>query len=136
VQGVGRVWISASQARQYGGFRHAPFTEEMRNILRQIKGILHQVYPKSIEDWENGFRKDSQPEHEIAIWLHIASIYEQFVKERKTTLAERRDIFKVLVNCSISSKDTVFEVLQLDTISREEAVRVVEAYFAGGSSAE
>jgi hypothetical protein len=33
------------------------------------------------------------------------------------------------VNCSISSKDTVFEVMQLEAIPREEAERVVDAYF-------
>ena len=129
VKGVGRVWISASQARQFAGFRHGPFSEEVRDILRNIKSILDEVYPKSIEEWENGFRKDSQPEQEIAIWLNIASIYQQFTADKPLSFAERRDIFRVLVNCSISSKDTVFEVLQLEVIPREEAERVVDAYF-------
>jgi hypothetical protein len=136
VQGVGRVWISASQARQFAGFRHEPFSKDVREILRHIKGILDEVYPKSFEDWENGFRKDTNPEHEIALWLHITSIYEEFTNDGARTIEERRDIFKVLVSCSISSKDTVFEILRLEAIPKEEAERVVEAYFSGGSSAE
>ncbi|MGZ8899833.1 MAG: hypothetical protein ACXW3Z_07040 [Limisphaerales bacterium] len=129
VQGVGRVWIEASQAREFKGYRHGPFQEVLRNAIRTIKDALDEVYPRSFDDWEDGFRKDTNPEYEIALWLHIASTYEQLTDGTTTTFAERRDIFKVLVNCSISSKDTVFEVLKLDTISKEKARRVVDAYF-------
>jgi hypothetical protein len=82
-----------------------------------------------LKSGKNGFRKDSQPERKIAIWLHIASIYEQFTTDKPLSFAKRRDIFRVLVNCSISSKDTVFEVLQLEALSKREAEVVVDAYF-------
>lgn len=82
VVGVGRVWISADEISLAGKVKHPPFNEEKRQKLRQMKAALDEVYPKTIEELEETFRKDSDPDQEIAIWLHIASVYQQSTAEK------------------------------------------------------
>src|SRR5687768_10453326 len=68
VQGIGTVYISAGQAVKLQGFRHPPMPE-MRENFAKIKASLDEVFPMSLEQWENGFRRDTNPEREIAFWL-------------------------------------------------------------------
>jgi hypothetical protein len=129
VQGIGRVWIDPSKTKEIPGFRHRPLSEEARHLIRTIKSSLDEVYPKSLTEWEDGFRKDSNPEYEIALWLHIASVFERFTQNRSLSFSERHEYFKVLVTCSLSSKEHVFEVLQLHHLPKQEAEKVVAAYY-------
>lgn len=129
VTGVGRVWIAASQIKDDGPYRHPPFTETTRQYLRQIKSSLDEVRPMTLEEWEDGFRRDVHAEREIAIWLHIASTYRRCTEDRAMSPEQRRDYFKVVVACSVSSRERVFEIIQLSAISREQALQAVEFFY-------
>ena len=68
VEGVGLVWINSAQLKlDEGEYRHPPFSEEVRDILRQLKASLDEVIPRTVEQWEDGFRKDIHAEREIAL---------------------------------------------------------------------
>lgn len=66
----GSVWVEAARL-QKSPDRHPPFPEQGRDYLRQIKAALDEVYPLTLEAWEDGFRRDHNAEREIATWLHI-----------------------------------------------------------------
>jgi len=124
VQGIGRVWVAASQLRDEGPYRHPPLTEDIRQYLRRIKESLDEVYPQTLEEWEDGFRKDLHAEREIAIWLHIASTYQRCTAARPLTLHQRRDYFDVIAACSSTPREHIFEVVRLRALSRKEAVEL------------
>jgi hypothetical protein len=130
VVGVGRVWISADEISLAGKVKHPPFNEEKRQKLRQMKAALDEVYPKTIEELEEAFRKDSDPDQEIAIWLHIASVYQQSTAGKKLTLPQRKECLMLILACSRSPREHVFEIFQPKAITRQEAERVVELYFS------
>src|SRR3954469_16250683 len=67
VQGVGRVWISSSQGRPSDKQREK-LPPELLERVQKIKATLDEVYPKTIEFWEDGFCRDAHPDQEIAIW--------------------------------------------------------------------
>ena len=48
VEGVGRVWISDKDISG-GKLKHAPFNEEKRQQFRQLKSVLDEVYPKTLD---------------------------------------------------------------------------------------
>jgi hypothetical protein len=128
VVGVGRVWISADEISLAGKIKHTPFNEEKRQMFRQLKSVLDEVYLKTIEAWEETFRKDSDPEQEIAIWLHIASTYQQSTAGKKLTLPQRKEYLMTILSCSRSPREHIFEIFQPKVISRQEAERVIELY--------
>jgi len=70
------VWIDPTRLAP-GQYKHQPFGPEVRDLFARLKVALDEVYPRMIEEWEDGFRHDQNPEKEIAIWLHIAEVYQR-----------------------------------------------------------
>ena len=130
VEGVGRVWIYPPDGIKLGPLRHPPFSEEVRQSLRQIQDGLQDVYPQTLEAWELGFRRDADPAEEIAIWLHITSVYERSTRGLNLSPQERRNYFRVVLACANSSQDNVLNVIDLSSISRSEAERVISMYYS------
>ncbi|WP_441241018.1 toll/interleukin-1 receptor domain-containing protein [Tardiphaga sp. 768_D3_N2_1] len=55
--------------------RHAKLSSELTSRIRLIRAALLEVKPTSMAAWVDGFRRDTTPETEVAIWERIASIY-------------------------------------------------------------
>jgi hypothetical protein len=55
--------------------RHAKLSSELTSRVRLIRAALLDVYPMSMAAWIDGFRRDTTPESEIAIWERISSVY-------------------------------------------------------------
>ena len=130
VKGVGRVWISADDISLKGKAKHVQINEGIRQKIHQLKSALDEVYPKTIEAWEETFRKESDPEYEMAIWLHMASVYRQSTSGKKLTLPQRKEYLFLVLSCSQSPQQHIFQVFQPKTISRQEAERVVELFYS------
>ena len=124
----GEFWVDASKLKP-GAYRHPPFSEEVRGILGNIEETLREVYPLTLEQWEDGFRRDANAEREIAFWLHLSQVYSQTVGERPFSLKYKQDIFRVLVSCLNNPKDKVLTVVALQVMSRQEAEDVMGAFY-------
>jgi hypothetical protein len=129
VQGVGRVWISSSQVR--------PSVKQCENLapellerVQKLKASLDEVYPQTIEFWEDGFCRDAHPDKEIAIWEHMAFVYES-AKDLGKTQEARRELFRLILACSSSNERDVLQVLSIQNISRTTAKEVIHRYFHG-----
>ncbi|WP_271499863.1 toll/interleukin-1 receptor domain-containing protein [Bradyrhizobium sp. CCBAU 11357] len=55
--------------------RHAKLSTELTSRIRLIRAALLDVYPMSMNEWIDGFRRDTNPETEVAVWERIASVY-------------------------------------------------------------
>jgi len=139
IDGVeGDVWVDGAQL-PLNSHQHPPFDEEIRDLLRQIQAALDEVYPMSLEGWEDGFRRDHSPEREIAYWLHLAQVYARLTAPDDplgATFERRQDVFTILTRCGIAPRERVLTVTDLETLSREEAKRVVDAFFEAGEPAQ
>ena len=69
-----------------------------RPYLVKLKAAFDEHYPRTIEEWEDGFCRDLHPEQEIAIWLVMVEKYERALKRRTFTPAERNDIFRMVLS--------------------------------------
>ena len=126
------VWISPDQLQQ-GKVKNPPFDEEVRSLLEIIRETFHEHRPASLEEWEDGFRRDSNPEQEIAIWLHAASVYKVFAIESPAA-EKRQEIYRVIVSCMTTSPDNVQNVLTMNILSRAEVAMIADHFF--GNSAK
>ena len=131
VEGVGRVWIEAAKLKRTATFRHPPFSDEARAFLSaNIRDKLNEVFPMTLEQWEEGFRRDANPEREIALWFHVARVYEHCLKEFYLDAHQRKELFNVLASCMSSPRGSVFTVTQpLEQITKEQADRAIALYF-------
>jgi hypothetical protein len=80
-------------------YRHGPFGPEVRARLQELHDTLCEVHPLTLDEWEDGFRRDTTPEREIALWLHFAQAYRRVTTQRlrKLQLAHKQVIFHVLL---------------------------------------
>lgn len=126
------VWALPEQLRE-SEVKHAEFDEGIRDYIRQIQTAFAEQRPLSFEEWEEGFRRDTNPEREIALWSHAAEVYTAFT-DSELSAARRRDVYRCIVTCLTTGPDTVWHVLRPEVLSREEAEKIVKRFF--GKSAE
>lgn len=128
VEGQGSVWVKASQIKK-APIRHKPFTNSVRKELRLIEQALKEVYPRSLAEWEDGFRRDENPTREIALWKRIVSVYQAAIAGVGFTKAQRVECFGIIVRCTTTPADKVLEVTALSALSREQAQAIIGRYF-------
>ncbi len=129
VEGIeGVVWVHPSSIKQ-DNYKHPPFPEEIQQYLKKIKNDLDEVYPNSLEDWEDSFRKDSHPAQEIALWCHIGEVYQKLTSGKKLSVNQKMDYFRILVTCTTSTRKHIFEILQLQCLSRREAEKAIALFY-------
>ena len=128
VEGVrGVVWVSPDQFAE-GPIQYEPFDDDVRDFIRRIQSAFAEHRDLSLEEWEDGFRRDSQPEHEIALWSHAADVYTAF-SEHESSPERRGDVYRCVVACLVASPDSVWDVLELQVIDRSEAERIVDRFY-------
>jgi hypothetical protein len=122
----GVVWIDPSQLKQ-AEFRHPPFEGTRRENVVRIQSAFPDVYEKPFEFWEEGFRRDTNPDREIAIWMHIAEVYRKHSGGRP--LEYRNELFSLLTTCSTADPQSIHSVFEPQTLNREAVESVCEDFF-------
>lgn len=132
VQGIDElVWALPDQLTP-GEIKHPEFNDDIREYIRLIQEAFAEHRPLSVEEWEDGFRRDADPEQEIALWLHAAEIYTVFATGEPDA-GRRQDVYRCIVACLTTGPDTVWQVLRPEALSRSEAEQVVNQYFGKGA---
>src|SRR4051812_14453083 len=105
--------------------RHPPFSEDVRQVLRLIQDTFKVVRPLSLEEWEDGFRRDTHPEKEIGIWANMAGAFRHFTEGRDLDADQQRDIFAVILACWNNGPDNVLATVNCRTLSRNRIKAMV-----------
>ena len=128
LQGSNEVVWALPEQLHHGEVKHPEFDEGIRDYIRQIQTAFAEQRPLSFEEWEEGFRRDANPEREIAIWSHAADIYTAFTAAEPSA-DRRRDVYRCIVTCLTTGPDAVWKVLRPEVLSRAEAEDVVNRFF-------
>lgn len=130
VEGVeGIVWILCEQVHE-GPIRHPPFDEEVRTYIRDIQAAFAEHRELSVDEWEEGFRRDGNPEREIAGFSYAADVYQLFTKDDQDA-TRRADVYRLLIACMTTSPESVWHVVKLNALARPEAERIVRRFYGG-----
>ncbi|VTR94543.1 Uncharacterized protein OS=Pedosphaera parvula (strain Ellin514) GN=Cflav_PD1614 PE=4 SV=1 [Gemmata massiliana] len=121
------VWVLAEQVEP-GDIKHGEFDEGVRDFIRSIQAAFTEPHPLSFEEWEDGFRRDANPEQEIARWWHAANVYTAFTAEEPDA-ARRYDVYRCVITCLANDRSAVWYVLRPEALRRAEAERVVDRFF-------
>lgn len=84
-----------------GPIRHKNLHPLYVNSIRLIRASLFDVYPKSLEFWLDGFKRDLNPEREIAIWERIATVYLEYSSLQELSIEQKHAAFSVIVLLSM-----------------------------------
>lgn len=122
------VWVNSEELK-LNTYQNPPFPQEIREHFHYLKGVLDDVYPNSIDEWEDLFRRDKNWERELSIWLRIARVYDRRANGRGVDMGRKMDIYKILLTCTMSPRHLVVSVVGLDVLTKQEAAAIVDEFF-------
>ena len=122
-------WVNRSDL-QLGDIKHSSFVGDRSLKVLQIQNELSEVYSMTYEDWELGFRRDTNPDSEISIWLNLCAFYNEFSLQLQSK-EERQELFQILNCCLCSIPDFVLKQVKLNRLDTIFATEVVTTYFQG-----
>jgi hypothetical protein len=102
-----------------GPIRHPVLPDSFVDRIMAFKAILSDVDPTSLETAIDNFKRDTQPEQELAIWERIANTYQLFLSRNPMgDPVIKKEIFAVLIGASMGSEDwSNIEKLNSDQIN-------------------
>jgi hypothetical protein len=139
IGGVGEVWVDSRSPliSDDGPVWHPPLGEEVRETLRRLQATFRDVFPRTLEEWENGFRQELLLEQELAAWVVIADAFEHFTAGRALSYEEWRDTFQVILTAVSNGRDHVVAAVAPVTLAREQIEEILDFVFldTGGNEA-
>jgi hypothetical protein len=90
------VWVKADDL-QPNEYQHPPFSDEVRALIRTLMANLRGVYDLTLEAWEDGFRRDANPNREIAIWLVHAERLRAILDAESFSDEDARQLFRLMM---------------------------------------
>src|SRR6266446_6728011 len=77
----GKVFIATDGLQLGSRYRHLPFDTALKKLMRQFSQTFREVFPRTPEQWEEGFRKDMHPDREIECWTKIGDAFNFFTRD-------------------------------------------------------
>src|SRR5258706_15891283 len=93
IEGQADAVYAESAEFKFGQKQHAPLSTELRALIVTLAADLADVYPQSLEQWEDGFRRDRDAEREIAGWIQLSAILKIMAERFASGPSERKECF-------------------------------------------
>ena len=118
-----RKKIPLSQIRP-GPIRHVTLPSELIKRVMAYKKILGDADPAPVERSIENFKRDLNPEKEVAIWERIAHVFRTFTIEHNITdAARRRHVLRALLMISMGD-----DVPASDMLTQEQAAELNNSF--------
>jgi hypothetical protein len=95
-----------------------------------MEAVFAEVDPSSHEVWIDGFKRDLNPEREIAIWEAMAAAYQTFTNRHTLDLACRKEAFGLLLTRSGADEEATLSKQKLQHLTPAQAQELVRLYSA------
>ena len=111
---------------QQGPYRRGPYSPEDRETyLVPLEQTFREVYPKTLDEWEDAFRRDMNLS--IGTWHWMARAYRELTSRQPRQLDQKQDIFQVIVaylNCN-RRRDRVLSTASVGALTRKEVLDII-----------
>jgi hypothetical protein len=102
--------------------------------IRTLKSILDEVYPKSFDDWVEGFELDGNPEKELLIWECMALTYSTFVEGRTLSVEAKKEAINVILQFSLGRTEEYILNSKRKVLHKVEVIGLVDCYRAAAET--
>ncbi len=101
-------FIDPSQIRQ-GPIRHESLDPILLEQIRTIYDVLGQFFNQTLEQFELGFMRDTNPEHEVVIWSAIMVVWmeyhEKYLDDVIMSDADEKKLIAAIISISAGVDD-------------------------------
>ncbi len=125
----GLFWVDPAQMKQEK-YQHGDLGAGALAALAVLESQLREVHPLSVEQWQDRFRREADPEREIASWERIAETYTREASSPALNLNQKRDIFQVIIACANGDRKNALSGVTLNALAKTTASQIVERFFA------
>ncbi|MCM3902186.1 MAG: hypothetical protein ND866_10810 [Pyrinomonadaceae bacterium] len=103
-------------------------SDEQLRRTKKLHETFAEVDSSSLEKWIDNFKRDANPDSEIAIWERVAKAYTSYCSRRQLTLEAKGDVFQALVLRSLTSDEEAIKTLKFKVLSADEARKIMREY--------
>ena len=108
---------------------HEELPEDLMNRIVKFHGMLKEVNDTPLDKTIENFKRDQNPENEIAIWEHISNCYIGAINDHKVnSIDEKKEIYGLFLYRSMMPKESVLAQMKLTTLSRSKAIELLDSY--------
>jgi hypothetical protein len=113
--------IPISQLKQ-SPIRHEQLPPALTSRINRLRITLADVYSQSMNEWMDGFRRDTHPESEVEWWESLAQCYLQYTNAKDLSDNQKKAAFRILFSLAMGNelKDVEPGFSQLPPGAREE----------------
>jgi hypothetical protein len=121
----GEYWVEGAKLKKSPPQKFE-FGPEFIEVFEFLSETLSEVYPQTVEEWADGFRRDSNPKQEIAIWESIANAFLHFTNDPQISLEERKEIFTVIFLAHTNGPENVLHTFTPAILSKQQVRRILD----------
>lgn len=103
-------------------------SDEQLARVRALQSIFVEVDGQSVDQWVDNFKRDLNPDRELAIWEKMAGAYTSYCTKRDLPVESKKEVYKVVLLRSMASEDDVLKRLELKILSKDDAVEITKGF--------
>jgi|GEM_PF-3498916 len=109
-------------------------TADFVSRVKTVKSLVDEVFPKSIEDWLEGFELDRSAERELLVWECMAYTYAAFIEGRDLSLEQKKEALNVVLNCSLGRSEAAVLSQSHKHLGPTDTKEIFDRYFSTAES--
>lgn len=107
---------------------HDSLTAEQIIEITKIHTAFAEVNSSSLEETITNFKRDQNPDSEIAVWQSMASAYERFTLHKELSAAKKNHAFDVVLLRSMMTEVEVTERMKSSSLTTDELKEILSYY--------
>ncbi|MEJ1237223.1 hypothetical protein WBG78_03780 [Chryseolinea sp. T2] len=112
-----------------GASSHNALTDDQLEKVKRIHFAFDEVAKITLTETIDKFKRYSEPDREIAIWLTMATAYERFaINKHVEEYDKKKEAFELLILRSKASEKEVLEKHHFEYLSNEEVQEIFDYY--------
>ena len=126
-QGPNIQWVPSDSLKP-GPIKHEELSPNHIERIHKLRDTLAEVDHSPIEKWVDNFRRDANPDEELAVWEIIADTYAHYCSQKQLSLSAKEDVFQLLLLRSMTSEQEVLNHVELKVLTVDEAKEVLKGF--------
>jgi hypothetical protein len=121
----------ATQDLELNEIVHDSLTSQQIKDIERIQKVFSEVNPSSLEETIENFKRDQNPDNEIAIWLKMADAYGRFTLSKGQGIEHNKksEAYQLILLRSMMTETEVLDKVQIKYLTEDE-VKEVFSYYA------
>ncbi|MBO0857830.1 MAG: hypothetical protein J2P21_05125 [Chloracidobacterium sp.] len=111
-----------------GSIRHQSLNHRQMERIYKLRDTLAEVERSPIEKWIDDFKRDLNPDKELAVWERIADGYARYCSRRPLSIEAKEDVFQLLLLRSMASEREVLDNIKLKILTLDEARETLKEF--------